>query len=168
MARNVSCPVCLYEGSVWEHNCTEQIPSVLASSNPLRLLQEEIAQLRVDLARVTEERDSARRELQKTQLAWALWLLEDVLAGCLAVADAEFDGVPAPVAALIRPHAGMPIGECTRCGRTAPLAGIINVAPGRERQLGVCAPTWPGCGALEPEPAPAAGGESASHPRRPA
>jgi hypothetical protein len=66
MARNVSCPVCSYEGPVWGHQCTELLPSVLASSDPMRLLSEEVAQLRADLARATKELEKERAAHAKT------------------------------------------------------------------------------------------------------
>lgn len=99
--------------------------------------------------RYVAERDSARRELQQTHLAWALRELlqhAGVRDNC-TLFEMWLAKVPSPVAALIRQHAGMPIGKCDVCGRTAPLVEThMNNGDVFSR---CCAPTWPGCGEKE-------------------
>lgn len=93
---------------------------------------------------VEQERDAARAELAQLQRAWALQTLEQYREAAPAAER------PESVAALIRAGAGLPIGECDRCKRRAPVTTkdlAPRVATGqmvRESRVNVCAKGW-GC-----------------------
>lgn len=65
--------------------------------------------------------EADRAALLQTQQAWAT---EYLRAGCV-----DAPGAPAPVAALVRAHAGQPVGECQSdiCGKRSPLKPVGHI-----------------------------------------
>jgi hypothetical protein len=90
----------------------------------------ELDQTRSDHADTELARQVAQSELDQTRKAWAARELE--LRRRLPMHWLhELDDSCEPVAALIRAHAGQPVGTCDRCGQVAPLrdAGTVRTDP---------------------------------------
>jgi hypothetical protein len=78
-----------------------------------------------DWQALERERDDLRR-------AWAAVVLSEADGDLEAFGDwHQLEALPAAVVALVREHAGKPVGKCDRCGRQAPLreAGTVRTDP---------------------------------------